>query len=106
MRVELEALEDHADFFPKLVKIDLGVVQRGAVHNDFTLLVRLQSVDAAQQRAFAGTAGAADDHGLAHFYGFHRHPGARESHQPFVDFLISIIGCWPFCFVSSKCRLI
>ena len=52
---------------PQLRHIDLPVMHAHLVHDEFTLLNRLQTVDTANQGAFSGTARTADHHHLAGF---------------------------------------
>lgn len=62
---QLIALEDHADFLAH--SGDGGVVpkDRFSVQKNFAGLDRLQTVQAAQQRAFAAAGGADDDYNLS-----------------------------------------
>src|SRR6185503_6665912 len=67
VRKEIELLEDHADVAPHLVDAYEVLRQLDAVHDDSAALVRLEPVDAADERGLAGTRRPADDDTLAAF---------------------------------------
>ena len=54
MREEVEVLKYHTDFPPDLVSRGAIVGQLDTVDDDAPLLMRLQAVDAADQRRLAG----------------------------------------------------
>jgi len=67
MGVEVELLEDHSHFGPQLGKVGLPVLQGHPVYDNSAFLDRFQPVDAADERAFAGPAGAANYHDFPGF---------------------------------------
>ena len=62
MRIQLEILEHHADPGAQRGQIGLLVADRHAVDRDPALLKRLQPVHAFDERGFARSGRAADDH--------------------------------------------
>jgi hypothetical protein len=110
MREEVQALEDHADAGPdasKPLRQGCDVFRRLlacadeplAEHFDLALLKRLQVVDAPEQRALAGSAGADNDQYLAPLdFQLHR-PERLEVSEPLTQLLetegrphVSLIG--------------
>jgi hypothetical protein len=59
VRVEVELLEDHADLRPEARQVQAWFVDVPSVDDEPAGLDRLQAVDAPDQRALAGAAGAA-----------------------------------------------
>jgi len=55
MWIEVEALKDHSDISAEFRDVRIRQMDRGSIYYDFALLNRLQPVDAADQRALAGT---------------------------------------------------
>ena len=85
VRVEIELLEDHPDLGPQLGDVGRRVGQRHPVHDDLAPLDRLQLVDAANQRALTGPAGAADHQDLARPHHEVHVPEDVERAEPLVD---------------------
>ena len=67
VRVELEALEHHADARAQLRQVRPAVAHRDAVHDDAAGVEAFQPVDAFDERALAGPRGTAHHHDLAAF---------------------------------------
>src|SRR5690606_38446857 len=82
---QVEGLEDHADLAPDLVDVPDVVRQLSSVDDDASLLVLLQSVDAANERGFARSGRTADDDPLAAGDGQVDVMQDMELAVPFVD---------------------
>src|SRR5262249_835449 len=82
---QIEALEHHADLGPHLVDLTQVVRQLDAVDDDAALLVRLQTIDAADQRGLPRPRGAADDDLLALGDGEVDIPEDLKGAQPLLD---------------------
>jgi hypothetical protein len=62
--IEMKLLKDKADIGPQPGQVDAVIVQRRPIHYQFAFLKLFQAIDAADQRGFARSARAADDHHL------------------------------------------
>ena len=67
MRKQIELLEHHADLAAHLMDVAQIARQFDSVNEDPAALMRLEPVDAADQRRFAGSRRPADDDALAAF---------------------------------------
>src|SRR4029077_4674813 len=65
MRIEVELLENHADFGADPGDIGCYVVNARTIDRNLAAINPLEAVDAAQKRTLSGDAGATDDHDLA-----------------------------------------
>lgn len=85
MRIEIELLKNETDLCTQPGQICMAVVNLHAVHPNFSGSDRLQLVDAADQRAFPGTTGSADN---SDFSGRHRQIDVIQDmklSEPFMD---------------------
>jgi hypothetical protein len=103
VRVEFKSLKYHADIFPQFIEIGFGVTERDAVDDDFSFLIGLQAIDAAQQGAFTGTARSANHHGLAAFDGLVNIGQHLKVAKPFADIFDFNHSKPVFLPFSSKC---
>ncbi len=65
MREQIELLEHHADLAPHLMDVAQIAREFDSVNEDPAALMRLEPVDAADQRRFAGSRRPADDDAFA-----------------------------------------
>ncbi len=85
MGVQIELLEDHSYLGPKPGNIGSGIIQGHPIDDNVTLLDGFESVNAADECTFAGTAGATDYNDFSLANGQVNLFQDMEGSKPFVD---------------------
>src|SRR5690606_30292025 len=67
MRIEIELLEYHSDFSPKVIDVDACVGKISAINDQFAGIVRSQGIDAPDEGALATPARSANNDHLSGF---------------------------------------